>query len=147
MTLHPTIDNQLKIKEKEQSHENGDYLSMALIRNRYLYFCLFFVSIHICLGLSLYSLSPTSYCFLKSDVKKIYWGRDQDGIGRDMELTYSYKYIKNNIYNMEQFSQNTYWKLAENLIPSRLSERSLWDQPIWFWPCHHISKPEMHTYG
>ena len=63
-----------------------------------------------------------------------------------MELTYSYKYIKNNIYDVEQFSQNTYWKLVENLIPARLSERSLWDQHIWFWPCCHISEPEMYTY-
>lgn len=119
---------------------------MAMIRNRHLYFCLFSVSIHICLCLSLYSLSPTPYCFLKSDVKKISWGRDQDGIGRDMELTYSYKYIKSNIYNVERFSQNTYWKLVENLVPARLSERSLWDQHIWFWPCCHISEPEMYTY-
>lgn len=72
VTLHPTIDNQHKMKEKEQSRENGDYLSMAMIRNRHLYFCLFSVSICICLCLSPYSLSPTSYCFLKSDVKKTF---------------------------------------------------------------------------
>ena len=39
-------------------------------------------------------------------------------------LTCSNKYIK--IYlHVEQFSQNTYWKLAEDLIQSKVQERSL----------------------
>lgn len=89
-------------------------------------------SISVCVCLCI-PLSPTPYCFLKSDVKNFLRERSR-WYRKDMELTYPTNTSKVTSTMWNLFSQNTYWKLVENLAPARLSERSLWDQHIWF--CH-----------
>lgn len=70
MTLHPTIENQQKIKEKEKKEtqtkhdhtrmpEMRIYFSLAMTRNGHLYLCLLSVSIPI----SLYFFSPSFLLF------------------------------------------------------------------------------------